>query len=79
MNEPSKALAAVEAIYGLLDPSSATLTKDFDPSTDEYVIRLEYRFAQPIETAVARADNAERQAQSVLRSCCRRPEHQTAA
>lgn len=66
MNEPSKALAVLEAIYGLLDPASATLTKDFDPKTDEFVVRLEYRFDQPIEIAVARADKAERQAQSVL-------------
>ena len=43
MDQWKKALAALNAIYNLLDRDSTSLKQDFDSETQEHIITLEYR------------------------------------
>jgi hypothetical protein len=68
MYELSKALAAMDAIYNLLDTPAAKLTRTFDPKTNEHTVTLEYRFCQPADETIDRGVAAgDRDAMSVLR------------
>lgn len=68
MNEPDKALAALNAIFSLLNPASATLTQDFDTKTGEQVIRLEYRYRDRVRATIQEADAEQRQYVPLLQS-----------
>ena len=68
MYELSKALAAMDAIYNLLDSPAAKLTRTFDPKTNEHVITLEYRLRDPIDRTIDQVmADEDREARSVLR------------
>jgi len=47
MDEWSKALAAINAIYNLLDRDSTSLKQDFDDEAQEHIITLEFRCRDP--------------------------------
>jgi hypothetical protein len=65
MNEPKTVLAALDAIYDLIDPASGKLIRNFDTENGEHVISLEYRYKEPLDSGPCQAER-ERQAQSVL-------------
>ena len=68
MYELSKALAAMDAIYNLLDTPAAKLTRTFDPKTNEHTVTLEYRFCQPADETIDReVASGDLEAMSVLR------------
>ena len=68
MNELNKALAAMDAIFNLVDSPLATQTKAFDAKTSEHVITLEYRFCQPPDEMIDRGvASGDRDTISVLR------------
>jgi len=68
MDELNKALAAMDAIYNLLDSPAAKLTRGFDPKTNEHIVKLEYRFRQPADETIDRGVAAgDLEAMSVLR------------
>ncbi len=68
MDELNKALAAMDAIFNLIDSPLAKLTSAFDAETGEHVITLEYRCLEPadVPTVDVKFGN-DRQARSVLR------------
>jgi len=51
--EHEHTLAALRAICGLLNHASTTLKQNFDTTTQEHVVTLECRFAEPSKSADA--------------------------